>query len=832
MRTLSLATLAVSCLSLAAGTGTSAQGRAGNAPAVKPVASHGSGDLAPDAQNALVKQYCSTCHNDRMKSGGLTLASFDAATIGSHADVAEKMIRKLRAGMMPPPGVKRPEEATLAQFAAALEARMDAAAAANPNPGWRPFQRLNRAEYARAVRDLLGIDVDVTAFLPPDTMSHGFDNVADVQTFSPVLMEGYLRAAAKISALAVGDPTASATEATYKTDRSASQMVHIDGTPLGTRGGIAVTHLFPADGDYTFRTMLHSIPTGQLFGSTIHSYTGHREQLEISIDGERVALLEINPRMSEQDEQGMNLSSKPVHVSAGPHRVAAAFIQQFEAPIDDVLAPQDYTLADTQIGSGYGVTTLPHVRDLAITGPLKVTGVSDTVSRRRIFSCRPTSADEEETCAAEIVKRVATQAYRAPLDGADLKGLMQFYGEGRKERDFESGIRMALQAILASPKFLFKLEEAPATLRAGRAYKLNDMALASRLSFFLWGTVPDAELVKAAMNGSLRAPGTLEKQVRRMLEDPRSEALATRFASQWLRLQDADKIRPDALLYPYWDQILTQNFVRETQLLFDSLVREDRSVLDLLTADYSFINERIARHYGIPNVNGSHFRRVSLPENRRGILGHGSILLLTSVADRTSPVQRGKWVMEVLLGTPPPPPPPNVPALEETKGAIGAKLLSVRERMEEHRKNPACSSCHRVIDPLGLALENYDVTGAWRIKDSGVPVDSAGDLYDGTKMEGPTGLREALLKHKDMVLLSFTESLMTYALGRRIEYFDMPVVRGIVRDAGRQDNRLSAFILGVVRSPGFQMSKTADNTETTEARLPQGAGGAATTSRR
>ena len=400
MRTLSLATLAVSCLSLAAGTGTSAQGRAGNAPAVKPVASHGSGDLAPDAQNALVKQYCSTCHNDRMKSGGLTLASFDAATIGSHADVAEKMIRKLRAGMMPPPGVKRPEEATLAQFAAALEARMDAAAAANPNPGWRPFQRLNRAEYARAVRDLLGIDVDVTAFLPPDTMSHGFDNVADVQTFSPVLMEGYLRAAAKISALAVGDPTASATEATYKTDRSASQMVHIDGTPLGTRGGIAVTHLFPADGDYTFRTMLHSIPTGQLFGSTIHSYTGHREQLEISIDGERVALLEINPRMSEQDEQGMNLSSKPVHVSAGPHRVAAAFIQQFEAPIDDVLAPQDYTLADTQIGSGYGVTTLPHVRDLAITGPLKVTGVSDTVSRRRIFSCRPTSADEEETCAA------------------------------------------------------------------------------------------------------------------------------------------------------------------------------------------------------------------------------------------------------------------------------------------------------------------------------------------------------------------------------------------------------------------------------------------------
>ena len=783
-----------------------------SAPA-KPAASHA---LPGDAQTALVTQYCSTCHNDRMKAGGLSLVAFDASRVEHTAQTAEKMIRKLRAGMMPPPGVKRPDEATLAALATALETRLDAAAAANPNPGWRPFQRLNRAEYARAVRDLVGIDVDVAAFLPPDTMSHGFDNVADVQTFSPVLMEGYLRAAAKISSLAVGDPDASPTEATYKTDRSASQMRHVPGAPLGTRGGTSVVHVFPADGEYTFRLMLHSIPTGQLFGSTIGPITGRNEEVEVSIDGERIAVLEINPRMQEQDPQGMNLYTKPVHVTAGPHRVTAAFLARFEGPVDDVIAPQDYTLADTQIGSGYGVTTLAHLRELAITGPMKVTGVSDTVSRRKIFSCRPTAASEARACATEIVTRLATQAYRGPVSAGDLAGLMKFYEQGRADGDFETGIRMALQAILASPTFLFRLEEAPATLRAGEPYRLNDMDLASRLSFFLWGTVPDPELVKLAMDGGLSAPAAFDTQVRRMLADSRSEALATRFASQWLRLQDADKIRPDALLFPYWDNTLTQALKRETELFFDSLVREDRSLLEFLTADYTFVNERVARHYGIPNITGSHFRRVALPRNRRGILGHGSVLLLTSVADRTSPVQRGKWVMEVLLGSPPPPPPPNVPDLAEVKAAVDGKLLSVREKMEEHRKNPACLSCHRVIDPLGLALENYDVTGAWRIKDSGVPVDSVGDLYDGTRMDGPAGLRSALVKHKDAFLLSFTESLMTYALGRRIEYFDMPAVRAIVREAATQDYRMSSFILGVVRSAPFRMSRI-EETLTTEA---------------
>jgi hypothetical protein len=393
------------------------------------------------------------------------------------------------------------------------------------------------------------------------------------------------------------------------------------------------------------------------------------------------------------------------------------------------------------------------------------------------------------------------------LSTEDFAGLMRFFNEGRKDGDFESGIRLALQAMLASPRFLFRLEETPASLRAGQAYRINDVDLASRLSFFLWGSAPDAELMRAAQQGTLRNPAAFEKQVRRMLADARAEALATRFASQWFRLQDLDRIQPDVLLYPNFDRVLIDSLKRETELLFYSLVREDRSVLDLLTADYTYVNERLARHYGIPGVTGSAFRRVALAgENRRGILGHGSILALTSVADRTSPVQRGKWIMEVLLGTPPPPPPPNVPALEETKATHGAKVLSVRERMEEHRRNPACASCHKVIDPLGLALENFDVTGAWRIRDSGVPVDAAGVLYDGTKLEGPASVRQALVKHKDAVLLSFTESLMTYALGRRVETYDMPTVRSVIHQAGRNDNRMSAFILAVAKSAAFQMS--------------------------
>jgi mono/diheme cytochrome c family protein len=809
------------------------------APAARPagVAPATTAATAVAEQTALVKQYCVTCHNDRGKdrAGSLTLASFDAANLEPHGEVAEKVIRKLRAGMMPPPGARRPDASVLIAMAASFEARLDKAAALNPNPGSRPFQRLNRVEYQNAVRDLLNVDVDVTAYLPPDTISHGFDNVADSQTFSPTLMDGYLRAASQISRLAVGDRQASATTATYKISRSTSQMRHIEGAPMGTRGGIAVTHTFPADGHYTFKMSLHYEPLGGLVGRTSMSSLNIPEQVEVSVDGQRVALFDLNTRMSETDpKNGLELVTPPVHVKAGPQKVAAAFIQRLDGPIDDLLMPLENTLAD--VSQGFGVTMLPHLRDFAVVGPSDVTGVSDTPSRLKVFSCRPTSAAEEESCAAEIVKKLSAQAFRGAPTAADLQDALNFYEQGRKKGGFEAGIRLALQSILMSPRFLFRLEQVPSLAggsgapEAGAAtrvttYRITDDDLASRLSFFLWGTLPDAELLKAAATGALRTSSGTEKQVRRMLADKRSSALSTRFASQWLRLQDLDKIHPDYLLYPQYDDTLAAAMAMETELFFDSVVREDRSVLDLLTADYSFVNERLAIHYRIPNIIGSTFQRVPLPPERRGLLGHGSILTLTSVADRTSPVQRGKWVMEVLLGTPPPPPPPDVPTLDDSvKATEGGKMLSTRERMEMHRKNPSCNSCHRVIDPLGLALENFDVTGAWRIKDNEVPVDVVGDLYDGTRMEGPAGLRAALLNHSDMFLRSFTESLLTYAVGRRTEYTDMPAIRGIVRDAAKNQNRISSFILGVVNSPAFRMSTMSDpvsNRRATDVAAPQ-----------
>jgi hypothetical protein len=777
--------------------------------------------LPIDAQNKLVAQYCATCHSEKGHAGELSLASFDAAKVTEHADVGEKMIRKLRAGMMPPPGARRPDAATLSAVVDALETKLDTAASLSPNPGWRPFQRLNRAEYARAVRDLLGLDVDVNAYLPPDTISGGFDNVSDVQSFSPTLMEGYLRAASQISRLAVGDRNATASSATYKIGRTGSQMRQVEGAPMGTRGGISIVHVFPADGDYVVKVSMHNEPLGGIYGRYSMLTMNITEQIEVSVNGERAALLDLNPRMSETDQQngfnGLEIKTPPIRISAGPQRITAAFIQRLDGPVDDLIAPLENTLADVNIS--FGVTALPHMRDMTILGPSQVTGVSETVSRRRIFTCRPTIAKEEETCAAEILKRLTGQAYRGTATADDLQDAMSFYEQGRKKGDFESGIRMALQSVLVSPRFLFRLEQTPAAAaKAAGAYRISDQDLASRLSFFLWQSVPDAELIKAASQGSLRTAAGLERQVKRLLADRRSEALSTRFASQWLRLQDLEQIFPDYLLYPQYDETLARAMTRETELFFDSLVREDRPVLDLLNADYSFVNERLAKHYGIANITGSAFRRVPLPDRRRGILGHGSILTLTSVADRTSPVLRGKWVMEVLLGTPPPPPPPNVPALDDSvKADAGGKRLTTRERMEEHRKNPTCNSCHRVIDPLGLALENFDVTGAWRIKDNEAPIDSVGDLYDGTKMNGPEGLRQALMKHSDMVLRSFTENLLTYAIGRRVEYADMPTVRAIIRDAAKNDNKMSSFIFGVVNSAAFRMAKVQMKPVTTDA---------------
>ncbi len=807
--------LASACVTLL---GLSLAAREGQAPATRPVSTRAAATPATPAmvaaeQTRLITTYCATCHSERGKAGGLSLAGFDAMKAHENPATIEKMIRKLRAGMMPPPGAKKPDEGAIEALTTALESRMDEFAASNPNPGWRPFQRLTRSEYEAAVKDLLDLDIDVSPYLPADTQAHGFDNIAEAQAFSPALLDGYLRAASQVSRFALGDKSASPTSVTYRVLQTESQMQYVEGTPFGSRGGIAVTHNFPADGDYVFKAMMQRTISGELFGNTGIAMAGSNELLEISINGDRVALLEVVASMSDASEKGFVIDTPPIHIKAGPQRVAAAFVPRFVGPVDDLMMPIDHTLIDMRIGTGFGITAAPHIQDVVIAGPMKVTGISETPSRKRVFACRPTAADEERPCATDTVKRLASQAFRAPVSQADLTDLMKFYEQGRKDSDFESGIRMAVQGILAHPRFLFRVENQPAGTSTS-AYRVGDIELASRLSFFIWGTVPDAELVKAATAGTLKTTAVLEKQVRRMLADPKAEALATRFGSQWLRLQDVEKVRPDGILYPQWDQSLTESMRKETELFFASLVREDRSVLDLLNADYTYVNERLARHYGVPNVTGSTFRRVTLPPTRRGVLTQGSVLMMTSVADRTSPVQRGKWIMQVMLGSPPPPPPPNVPTLDATAAAQGGKVLSVRERMEQHRANPACMSCHRVIDPLGLALENFDVTGQYRIKDNGVPVDANGEMYDGTKMQGADGLRLALLGKKAALLTSFTESMMTYALGRHVEAFDMPTVRAIGRDAAKQDYRISAFVLGVVKSQPFRMSRPSPTTST------------------
>ena len=753
--------------------------------------------------NEVVQQYCIRCHSERRQVGGLILEGFDLADAGQHRPTIEKMIRKLRAGMMPPRGVRRPEADVIAAMATELETAMDELAARDPNPGKRTFQRLNRAEYTRAVKDLLGVDVDVSSFLPLDTKSANFDNIADVQMPSATVMEGYLRAAGQISRMALGNPDAEVSSAIYRIPRVASQKERVEGAPIGTRGGLSVVHNFPADGKYVFHIMPYAAVEGEVFGRTFGT-----EQIEVSIDGARVALLTIDRWMSESEPTGLNIRTDSIHVTAGQKRVTVAFIQQFEGVVDDLIRPIDHTLADGQIGIGLGVTTQQHLQRLTVLGPFDVTGVSDTPARRAVFTCRPTSPEEEEPCARGIIERLATRAYRRPVHDGDVEGLLAFYRQGAADGGFEKGIRTALQAVLASPHFLFRLERRPDEVAADGIYAINDFDLASRLSFFLWGAPPDDELLRLARAGELADPAEIDRQARRMLADPRSEALATRFAAQWLRLQDLEDIHPDALTYPYFDQTLADAMIRETELFFSHLVEEDRSVLELVTADYTFVNERLARHYGITGVVGPSFKRVSYPtSHRRGLLGHGSVLTLTSHPDRTSPVLRGKWVLEVLLGAPPPPPPPDIPAFEETAAAEEGRFLTVRERMEQHAANPACNSCHNVIDPLGLALENFDVTGAWRIRDEGNPVDPVGVMYDGTELEGPDDLRAALLDISDVVLSTFTENMMAYALGRRVEYYDMPTIRAITRAAEADEYRISSFILGVVNSPAFRMAR-------------------------
>jgi Protein of unknown function (DUF1592)/Protein of unknown function (DUF1588)/Protein of unknown function (DUF1587)/Protein of unknown function (DUF1585)/Protein of unknown function (DUF1595) len=789
------------------------------APAIshaQPGAAHAQATAAPfstaAAQRAFLNQYCAYCHNDQTKSGGMTLTKLDLAHIPHSADLAEKMIRKLRVGLMPPPGMPRPKPAVIKAFAASLESAVDEAAALHPNPGRPALHRLNRTEYANAIHDVLGVDVDVSSLLPTDDMSHGFDNMADALTISPALMEGYIRAAGRISREAVGDASALALTSTYSVPRIASQTRHVEGTPLGTRGGMSVVHDFPADGQYVFKIGFYYAATGALFGQN----QGKGQQVEIAVNGVKVAMLDVNPAMTLAKD---GMKTPPIEVKAGPQRVSASFIQLADGPIEDEYRMVEQSLVEVQVGSLPGMTTLPHLHELSVTGPIKVEGVSDTPSRRKIFACRPAPGADEIPCAKQIIAALAREAYRRPTTGNDVEELLSFYQAGRNEGDFESGIRTAIQAMISNPEFVFRFERVPANVLPGRNFRISDLELASRLSFFLWSRSPDDQLLAVASQGKLRDPLVLEKQVKRMLADPRSEALTTNFAGEWLHLQNLKGANPDLLLFPDFDATLTNSMRRETEMLFDSIVREDRNVADLLTANYTFVDERLAKHYGIPNVLGNRFRRVTLTDpNRFGLLGQGSILTLTSYAIRTSPVQRGKYVMEVLLGTPPPPPPPNVPALPEnsdSRTGHAAKLLSVRERMQEHRANAVCAACHKMMDPIGFSLENFDAVGVWRTNDSGFRIDPSGEMFDGAKLNGPVDLRNALLSHSDAFVGTFTENLLAYALGRVLESPDMPAARAIDRAAAGNNNRFSSFILSIIKSPPFQMRKAEETAPAT-----------------
>ena len=775
--------------------------------------------LSSTDSDEVVQQYCVACHNDRMLRGNLSLERFVLDSAEENGEVAEMMIRKLRAGMMPPPGAPRPPADSLLALVESLETHMDDAAAGNSNPGGRTFQRLNRAEYERSIYDLLGLRIDAGDYLPLDTKSANFDNIADVQMVSPTLLDAYLNAAVVISRLAVGDEGASASEAQYRIPRMVSQRDRVDGAPYGTRGGTSVIHNFPADGEYVFRVSFHHETTGAVVGNgrSALQTADKAEVVEISIDGEPMALLEMDRWMEVPDPTGVEMTTEPILVEAGPHRVTAAFIRHAEGPVQDLISPHDWSLASTAIAGSYGVNSLPHLRDLVIRGPVTTVGVSDNPVRRGIFECTPASPSEARPCADRIISRLSEQAFRRPLGEQDLVALMSFYDEAAADRGFEIGVRTALEAILASPRFVFRFERPSGDVAPGQAYPIDGFALASRLSYFLWAAPPDAELREMAADGSLLDDRVLEAQVLRMLADPKAEALGPRFAGQWLRLQDLDRIHPDVRLEPDFHQQLADAMRLETELFFNHLVREDRSVLDLYTADYTFVNERLAKHYGIRGVNGEAFRQVTYAdETRRGVLGHASILTLTSHAGRTSPVLRGKWVMEVFLGTPPPPPPPGVPELEEVEAVSEGRTLTTRELMEQHRANPTCNSCHQVIDPIGLALDNFGVTGKWRTRESGNPLDTRGELYDGTPIAGPADLRRALLDRPIPLVRTFTENLFAYALGRRIEHFDQPTVREIVRNAESNGYPVSEFILGIVKSDAFRMQRVGAAIEQSE----------------
>jgi len=743
----------------------------------------------------VVDRYCISCHSDDVHRGGLSLESFDLAHPEKNAETAEKIIRKLRAGMMPPPGRKRPSDEELNALAGSLEKRIDAVAAAHPYAGFTPLHRLNRLEYANSVKALLGLDVDAAELLPADDLSHGFNNMADVLTVSPALLEAYISAAGKISREALGDAQAAPVMATYMIPRVISQTRHVDGTPFGARGGVSIVHTFPADGEYVFKVAFYTHQQGYLFGQA----QAKGQQLEIAVNGERVALVDVDPKFKDTDD----LRTAPIKIKAGQQIISAAFIDKFDGPVQDEVQPYEQSLIDVNVANMPGLTTLPHLRGLSVIGPNHVTGISETPSRDKVFVVYPARPADEPAAARAIVTSLVRRAYRKPATATDVNEVLGFYKKRRAEGDgFDEGIRAALEAVLANPQFIFRFEHVATKAQIARNYPISDLELASRLAFFLWSAPPDEELLRVASAGTLHQRPVLEREVKRLLADKRSESLATNFAVQWLSLKNLDEVLPDPYQFPNFDKNLAQSMQRETELLFDDVARKDRSVLTLLTADFTFVDGRLAKHYGIPNVLGNRFRRVALTDdNRRGLLGQASILTLTSTASRTAPVTRGKWVMQVLLGSPPPVKPPDVPELVEA--ADETTPQSVRQRMEEHRKNPACASCHRVMDPIGFSLENYDPTGAWRNTDNGVKVDATGTLFDGTPLKVPADLRNGILKHRDAFLRAFAENLYAYGLGRVPDYRDLPEVRAIVARAAKHDDRFSEYVLGIVESPAF-----------------------------
>ena len=772
---------------------------------------------------AVVTTYCLSCHSSKVKAGGLALDAINTQELGAHHEAWEKVFRKLRARQMPPQGARQPDGAAHTTALASLEAALDGLSATAPNPGRTDtFRRLNRTEYRNAIRDLLALDFD-TSQLPSDSSSYGFDNVT-VGNLSPTLLESYVSAAEKISRLAVGRPSLSPGGATVRLKPDLTQEKHLDGLPIGTRGGALISHEFPVNGEYDITIRLSRDRNEHIEGLT------ESHEIELTLDGERLRMFTIAPvpaatnQSASEQPSHANMDSHlkiRVPVTAGPRTLGVTFPKKPSLLLETLRQPYEAAF------NYYRHPRLqPAVYEVSIVGPYSPAGAGDTPSRRRVFTCQPARTQEEDGCAKRILSGLMRRAYRRPVTDADLKGPLELYRAAKAEEGFDAGIEMGTSAVLASPEFLFRIERDPAqeagskvqdpayARRAGPAlgtrqqiYRISDLELASRLSFFLWSSIPDDELLDVAARGDLDQPAVLERQVVRMLADVRSRNLVTNFASQWLHLRNLDSMTPDMRIFPDFDDNLRQAFRQETELLVDSVIRENRSVLDLLSANYTVLNERLARHYGIPNVYGSRFRRVTFGEDgtRGGLLRQGSILMVTSYPTRTSPVIRGKWILDNVLGVPPPPPPPNVPALEEAKTA--QRGMTIRERLAEHRKNPACAGCHRLMDPVGFALENYDAVGRWRTMDGGSPIDASGTLFDGTAFRGVAGLQKALLDHPDLFITTLSEKLLTFATGRGVEYYDAPAIRKLVREARAQDYRFSSLVMGIVNSQPFRMRK-------------------------